>query len=79
MAFIKQNIGYNLCVGDIIIVKHAYGQNRYDITILSKKFAFAKVSEQHEAKFPLEYNISFQVLPKQRYHNHEYLIYTETK
>ncbi len=67
-----------LQIGDIVVSSHPLaGKHKRTITRLTAKFAFAKIRDDYEVKYPIKYDIYFQSLPRQNYNQTNYDIYRQ--
>lgn len=67
-------IGYELQVGDIIIAKHAFGNNKHVITRVTPKYAFVQYNDVAEGKYPRIFDTNFTFLPRPKWNTTHYSI-----
>ena len=68
MKYEKLKDGEQLQVGYILVHITAFGNQKYKVYILTKKYAWVKYNDVAEGKFPLIYSdFGFTSLPKQHY------------
>jgi len=67
--------GEQLEVGDCIVIRSWFGDCKRKVHRVTKKFAFARITEESEAKYPRTYDLNFQSLPRQSYPTTEYLAF----
>ena len=76
MKYIEVESGYELQIGDIVKAETVFGENWYDITRVTKKYAFAKISDTYEMKYPRVYvDFTFGSYPKQVWKRTTYRVY----
>jgi hypothetical protein len=65
---------YELQVGDIIVAKHAFGNNRHTVIRVTKRYAFVKYNDVAEGKYPRIFDFHFDSLPRQKWSTTRYSI-----
>jgi len=72
----KLNHSESLQIGDIVIsIDPLGGKHKNTVTRLTAKFAFAKVREDYEVKYPGKFESYFQRLPRQVWNRTDYTVY----
>jgi len=66
--------GYSLQVGDAIVAKHAFGNNRHVVTRVTPKYAFVQYNDVCEGKYPRIFDRSFSSLPRPKWMTIDYSI-----
>lgn len=59
--------GYELQIGDTIVSKHTFGNNKHTVIRVTKKYAFVKYNDVAEGKYPRVFNMYFEALPRSRW------------
>lgn len=70
----KANCGYELQVGDVVMVKNWIKMSYYTITSTTKKYATSQ-QDGYKIRFPIEYNQQFKALPREKWDTNEYAVY----
>lgn len=68
------SIGYELQIGDIIVAKHAFGNNRHIIHRVTPKYAFVRYNDVCEGKYPRVFDLHFDFLPRPKWGTTKYSI-----
>lgn len=71
--------GHCINVGDIIVAKHSFGNNKWEVKRVTPKYAFVMYNDTAEGKFPRIFDFGFQSFPKDNWNTTDYTVYINEK
>ncbi len=77
--YIEAEQGYEIQVGDKILIKSFVSTSVYTVRRVTAKYSFVKYNEHAEGRFPRTYSWGFQSLPKERWNMTEYKVYRKSE
>jgi hypothetical protein len=65
----------SLQIGDFVIIKTAFGNSKYVVFKISKKYAFVHYNDIAIGKFPIVFDFQFNSLPRQKWSTNTYEVH----
>lgn len=73
----KVSDGHEIKIGDVIVQKHCFGNNKWAVHRVTKRYSFVWYNDISEGKFPRKYSFGFSSLPRQKHSMASYEVWTK--